>query len=155
MLRVPSVNGNAALESATYWVLVEGHPLLEGDADMSARSVLFQRGLSATTTASWDAWLGIPVPRVEANQVSFEAITGADVYAVDFIDSAGALLGATWVLEGAGTIEVTRPERIDEARVSRIRVRAIDTVFAPTGADFEASAIELGAQRFSERDWVR
>jgi len=155
MLRVPSVSEHPTLFGATYWVLVEGHPMLGSELDMGARSVLFQRGLGPTASAAWDAWLDIPSPLVVGNRVSFEAISGAHVYAVDFIDSEGALLGSTWVLEGAGSIEVTRPERIEEARVSRIRVRAIDTVLAPTGEGFDSNAIELGAQRFSERDWLR
>lgn len=155
MLRVPSVSDHPTLSEASYWVLVEGHPRMGSELDLRARSVLFQRGLGATSTAAWDAWLAIPEPRVEGTRVSFAAVDGADVYAVDFIDAEGALLGATWVLAGAGNIAVTRPESIDEARIQRIRVRAIDTVFAPTVAGFDAAAIELGAQRFSEREWVR
>jgi hypothetical protein len=154
-LRVPAVIGNAALSLATYWVLVEGHPMRGAELDMRARSVLFRRGLGASGSAAWDAWLGIPEITVDATGVAFDAIEGADVYSVDFVDGAGALLGSTWVLEGTGSVHATRPSSIDEARVARIRVRAIDTVIAPSLSGFEAVVIEQGAQRFSERDWAR
>lgn len=154
-LRVPAVIGNAALSLATYWVLVEGHPMRGTELDMSARSVLFRRGLGASGAASWDAWLGVPAITVDATGVAFDAIEGADVYSVDFVDSEGVLLGSTWVLEGAGHLHAMRPANIEASRVVRIRVRAIDTVIAPSSAGFEAVAIEQGAQRFSERDWAR
>lgn len=141
-----------------YWVLVEARPTLAGGvADPEARTVLFARGAStAADLPRWSAWLPAPSATLAVDGgVSFEAVAGADVHVVDWLDASGAIVASAWLLDPTVlSVEALRPTRLDPGgRVTRVRVRALDTV-APGPSGFEATTLDAAVERFSERDLV-
>jgi hypothetical protein len=155
LLAVPD---RAALASGDrYWVLVEARPTLAGAPDPDARTVLFARGASsAADLPRWSAWLPAPAASLTVDGgVSFEAVAGADVHVVDWLDASGAIVASAWLLDPTVlSVEALRPTRLDPGgQVTRVRVRAIDTL-APGASGFELGALEVAVERFSERDLV-
>jgi hypothetical protein len=156
LLAVPGADALAPTDR--YWVIVEARPMGAGGlGDPDARSVLFARGArSAADLPRWSSWLPAPSATLAVDGgVSFEAVPGADVHVVDWLDAAGAIVASAWVLDPTVlSVEALRPTALDPGgRVTRVRVRALDTV-APSASGFELTTLELGVERFSERDLV-
>ncbi len=152
-LAVPRLDALAVTDR--YWVFVEGHPFRAGgDADPNARSVLFARGArDAAELPRWPSWLGTPSASIGADgAASFEAVSGADVHVVDWIDGDGAIVASAWLLDPTLlSVEALRPGRLDLVeRAATVRVRALDTL-APGPDGFEVGELEARVERFAER----
>ncbi len=153
LLRVPARVGELA--TASYWVIVEARPFTgTSTADPNARSVLFARGVtSSSELPAWGSWLLAPTAAIDVDtSVTFDAVPGADVHAVDWIDASGRVRASAWVLDDTLVgVDALRPSGLSSSDVARVRVRALDTTSPPSGTGFTASAMERGVVRFSER----
>lgn len=152
-LRVPTLSG--ALASAAYWLVVEAHPFTgAGMLDAAARTVLFARGVHGSAELpTWSAWLPAPTAAMDATaSVTLDAVPGADVHVIDWLDTSGNVRASAWVLDDTLVgLDNLLPSGLAAREVAGVRVRAIDTTSPPSAAGWSASALEVGVERFSER----
>lgn len=157
LFAVPSLD--ADLADARYWLIVEARPTTSGGTgDPAARSVLFARGVrSAAELPTWSAWLPAPEASVDAEaRVSFEAVPGADAHVVDWLDAAENVLGSAWLIDDTVLfVDELVPPGITPSEVATVRVRAIGSSAPPRLGAFEATELDAGVTRFSERDVAR
>ena len=144
-LAVPALDG---LAESRYWGLFETSPMLGGEPDRSARSVLFARDLRDGTSAPWAYWLDIPELSVDtaAGTVRVEPISGARLLVIDSLDADGRALAS--VLH-VGELTVASTFALGATDVDRVIVRAIDTGARPEALSLRDA--ELAVMRFSER----
>ncbi len=129
---------------ATFWVLaVASAPA--GDS----QSVIVRRQLADTAApVALGAWLEPPVvtssPTSEPPILTFDAVGGAAIYALEGRDPAGALVANAFVLSGAGRLTAHMPAGAADTRWT---VRAID---APSSAsDTDLERVDREAARLS------